>query len=266
MLKKWGWFGIILILLMQLNFYFKIQPFALISFPIIWIGYILFIDSLVYKIKGKSLIANNLGKLIGMFIISIIVWWIFEFFNLALKNWYYIGTEPFGVYYNLFATLSFSIVIPAFFETFQLIKSLFKFKEDNKKINIKKSTIYFLILLGLICLLLPLIYPRYFFPLIWFCLFLILDPINYLRNQPNLITYIIRKRFKIFLILGISMLIMGFFWEFWNYWALAKWIYVIPFFDFYKVFEMPILGYLGYISFSFEVYAIYYFIRGLFRK
>ncbi len=264
MLKKWGWLGIILIFLAQLNFIFKIQPFALLYFPIIWAGYILFADSLVFKIKGRSLISNKLDKLLGMFIASTIVWWTFEFFNLALKNWHYAGTEPFGIYYNLFSTIAFSTVIPAFFETFDLIKALFNFKEQNNKNKIKKSAAYLIISIGLLFLILPLTIPRYFFPLIWVSLFFILDPINYLRKQPSLINKFKNKNYKIFLMLIISILVMAFFWEFWNYYAVVKWVYTIPFVNFLHIFEMPVLGYLGYIPFSFELYALYYFIKSLF--
>ncbi len=264
MLKVWGWFGLVLIVFFSVSIILKIYPFILFYFPMIWLGYILFVDSLVYKIKRKSLISHGLDKLLGMFIISPIIWWMFEFFNLALKNWHYIGTENLGIYYQLYAFLSFSIVIPTFFETFDLIKSIFKFKESYRKRKIKSIVLYLIILLGIICLILPLTIPKYFFPLIWFSLFFILDPINYMKEQPSLINQLKRKNFKIFGLLAFSILIMGFFWEFWNYFAIAKWVYTIPFFNFFKIFEMPILGYLGYIPFSFSLYSIYYFIKSLF--
>ena len=55
MFKKWGIIGIILIILSQINFFLKIQPFADWYFPIIWIGYILIIDAVIYNINKKSL-------------------------------------------------------------------------------------------------------------------------------------------------------------------------------------------------------------------
>ena len=53
-----GIVGIVLIVLMQLNFYFKIQPFSDWYFPVIWLGYILFIDGLTFHLSGKSLFKN----------------------------------------------------------------------------------------------------------------------------------------------------------------------------------------------------------------
>lgn len=264
MLKNWGWIGLILIILVELNFIFKIQPFYSIYFPIVWIGYILFIDSLVFRLKGKSLISNNFDKLLGMFIISPLVWWLFEFFNISLQNWHYINTQIFGQYYNLFALICFSVVIPAFFETFELFKTLFKTKENHKIRKIKKSHLYLIICLGVITLVLSLLFPKYCFPLIWICLFLILDPINYMRKQPSLINQFMNKKGRVFLSIIVSILLMGFLWEFWNFYAQVKWVYTIPFFKLWHVFEMPLLGYLGYIPFAFELYSIYYFVKSLF--
>jgi hypothetical protein len=265
-LKSWGLVGLILIILTQINFFLKIQPFALWYFPVIWLGYILFIDSLVYKINGKSLVSNNLGKLLGMFVISPLVWWMFEFFNISLNNWHYIGEAALGVYRDLFGVLSFAIVMPAFFETFYLIKAIFKYEEKEPKNKIKRKSAFVLITIGIILLLLTLIYPRYFFPFIWISVFLITDPINSLKKQPSLINKWVNKDYKIFGISAIAILIMGLFWEFWNYWAVIKWIYTVPFFDFLHIFEMPLLGYLGYIPFSFELYALYYLIRSFFLE
>jgi len=36
--------------------------------------------------------------------------------------------------------------------------------------------------------------------------------------------------------------------------------------NFLHIFEMPLLGYLGYIPFSLELFSIYNFVTGLFRK
>ena len=62
MFKKYGLIGILLIIFVEANFFFKIQPFASWYFPIIWVGYILVIDALIYKLKGSSLISNRIGQ------------------------------------------------------------------------------------------------------------------------------------------------------------------------------------------------------------
>jgi len=266
MLKKYGVIGIILIILVQINFFLKIQPFANWYFPIIWFGYILVVDSLVYEIRGKSLINNHIYHFIGLFVLSIIFWYIFEFFNVFLQNWNYIGTEGLGSGKRIFAFLSFSTVLPALFETTLLIHSIHLFDKIKlkDKHKITKPFLFIMIMAGIFCFFLPIFFSKFAFPLVWLSFFLILDPINYLNNQPSIINHLKNRKLAVPLSLLLAGIILGFFWEFWNYWAITKWTYDIPFVGFFKIFEMPVLGYLGYFPFSFELYAMYWFIRSLF--
>ena len=273
--KIYGIIGIILIILVEINFFLKIQPFANWYFPIIWLGYILTIDALIYKIKGNSLISNRLLTILGMFIISSLFWWLFEFTNISLNNWSYSGLDSYSqieaannILKNLFGTLAFATVLPALFETVELIRSigLFEKRKLKKQHNISKHFIYFMMFLGIICFFLPIFSPQFTFPLIWLAFFFLLDPINYLHKQPSIIKHLKDKKLAIPLSLLLAGIILGLFWEFWNYWAIPKWTYNIPFVSFFKIFEMPLLGYLGYFPFAFELYSMYWFIRSLFLK
>src|SRR3990167_6805125 len=96
MFKKYGMFGLILIILVEINFFLKIQPFADWYFPIVWLGYILVIDSLVFKLRKDSLISNRFSQFIGMLILSAVFWWVFEFFNGFVGNWVYLGGSNIG--------------------------------------------------------------------------------------------------------------------------------------------------------------------------
>ncbi len=266
--KTYGIVGIILIFLVELNFFFKIQPFANWYFPIIWLGYILVIDAIVYKLKGKSFINNHILQFIGLFVLSSLFWYVFEFLNFFVQNWEYIGLASFDnerllVFFKLIA---FSTVLPAFFETTELIRAIHLFDKIKlkKSHKISKTFLYSLIMAGIICFFLPMFFPIYTFPLIWLSFFLILDPINYLNKQPSIIGHLKDRKLVVPLSLLLAGIIMGFFWEFWNFWAISKWIYHIPFVGFLKIFEMPILGFLGYLPFAFELYAMYWFVRSLF--
>ena len=266
MFKKYGLIGILLIVFVEINFILKIQPFANWYFPIVWFGYILTIDALVYKLRKNSLISNRFSQFLGMVVISMLFWWMFEFINIAIQNWRYLGIYYLGDWRNIFGSLSFSTVLPALFETAELIKSINLFKEDelHKKHKITKSFLHIMIFLGVICFILPALLPEIAFPLVWLSFFLILDPINYLHKQPSVIGHIKEGRLKTPLSLLLAGIVLGFLWEFWNYQAIIKWTYEIPFVGFLKIFEMPILGYLGYFPFALELYAMYWFIRSLF--
>ncbi len=266
MFKKYGFIGIILIIFVEVNFFLKIQPFANWYFPIIWLGYILTIDALIYKLRGDSLISNRFYQFLGMVAISVLFWWIFEFVNLPVKNWDYLNLEVLGKFRNLYGSLSFATVLPAFFETVELIRSIHLFDkfELKKEHRISKGFLHFMIIIGVICFLGPLFLPTFLYPLVWLSFFFILDPINYIHKQPSIIGHLKDRKLVIPFSLLLAGIIMGFFWEFWNYWAITKWTYNIPFLGFFKIFEMPILGYLGYFPFAFELYAMYWFIRSLF--
>jgi hypothetical protein len=206
-----------------------------------------------------------------MFIISALFWYLFEFANLALSNWSYSGLgglESSGGFFNknLFGLLSFATVLPALFETTELIRSIHLFDRTKlkKKYNITRKTIFLMLILGIACFLLPLLLPSFAFPLIWLSFFLILDPINYLHKQPSIIKHLKDRKLVLPLSLMFAGIILGFFWEFWNYWAVPKWHYNVPYVGFFKIFEMPILGYLGYLPFALELYAMYWFVRSLF--
>lgn len=269
MFRKYGILSVIIIILTQLNLIFKIEPFYTWTFPIIWISFIFFLDALNYKIRGNSLIMNRSYTIGGMFIISAMLWWAFEFINIfVISNWGYTGMSRLGIYANIFGTISFATVLPAFFELVELIKSvhLFDKKKLKKKHKISKRFLHIMILLGVMCFILPLIIPKYTFPLVWVSLFLILDPINYINNLPSTIRHLKDRKLTTPLSLLLAGIIMGFLWEFWNYWAPVKWHYTIPYFDFIRIFEMPLLGYLGYFGFALELYAIYWFVMGMFSK
>tara|TARA_Y100000310_G_scaffold341899_1_gene442774 strand:+ start:959 stop:1792 length:834 start_codon:yes stop_codon:yes gene_type:complete len=270
MFKKYGLLGILIIVLVELNFFFKVEPFASWYFPIIWFGYILVLDALVYKLKGSSLISNKPYVILGMFVMSSLFWFVFEIINLFIGNWSYSGLDGLGgaSFVDLFGLLSFGTVLPAFFETVELIKSvhLFDKKKLKRSFKISKGFLHGMMFIGVLCFVAPLVLPAFTFPLVWLSFFFILDPINYLHKQPSVVGHLKDKRLVIPLSLLLAGIIMGFFWEFWNYWAVPKWTYDVPFVGFFKVFEMPILGYLGYFPFAFELYAMYWFVRSLFLK
>lgn len=256
-----------MIVFAEANFFLKIQPFANLYFPIVWYGYILVIDALVYKLRGNSLISNRINQFLGMIVISSLVWWVFEFLNIITGNWNYVGIEGIRLK-NIIGTISFSTVMPAFFETVELIRSvrLFGRKKLHKRHKITKRLLHSMMALGVICFIAPVLLPKFAYPLIWFSFFFILDPINYIHRQPSIVGHLKDRKLATPMSLLLAGIILGFLWEFWNYWAIPKWTYDIPFVGFFKIFEMPVLGYIGYFPFALELYAMYWFARSLFAR
>lgn len=264
MFRRYGVLGILVILFVEINYFLKIEPFATWYFPIVWFGYIFIVDAIIYKIKHNSLLSNRRWDFIGLLVISALFWWIFEFFNLSAKNWAYEGIEAVTIK-NFYGTLAFSTVLPAFFETVELIRSVHLFDKFklHKRHKITKTFLHTMMAIGFISFALVVFLPRYFYPLVWVTFFFLLDPINYMHKQQSIIQHLKDKKLTIPLSLLLAGIILGFFWEFWNYWAVPKWTYDVPFLEFFKIFEMPLLGYLGYFPFAFELYAMFFFVRSL---
>lgn len=81
-------------------------------FPL-WLGYCLFVSSLVSSRNKSSLLTRNYSAYFGLFLISIPVWWLFELINWHTRNWLpllgYLGYIPFAL--ELFALYQFIIGI-----------------------------------------------------------------------------------------------------------------------------------------------------------
>ncbi len=258
-----------MVLFTQLNFYFKIEPFASWYFPIIWFGYIFILDAIIFKLKGHSLIMSRKEQFFKALLLSALIWWLFELINLKTLNWEYFTftdyREPWWLRFFIFGTIAFSTVLPAVIETYELLKT-FKLFNKIKLLKHHKITHKFLhsmIYIGVVMLALAMIWPKYFYPFVWSAFFFLLDPINYLHKQPSITGYWKSGNIKIPLALFVAGTLCGLLWEFWNYYAVIKWYYEIPFVGFFKIFEMPILGYLGYGPFAFELFAMYYFVKNL---
>src|SRR5436189_48529 len=120
----WGWLGLILVAVCwPLNWMLPGVRTAYLFFPL-WLGYILTVEALVQTRSGNSLWSRSPKNFVLLFVISAPVWWLFELINLRTANWEYLGGELFSpLEFNLLSTLSFSTVIPAVFETAELLHS-----------------------------------------------------------------------------------------------------------------------------------------------
>ena len=262
---NYGWAGISLIIIFwYLNWNLTGLRTQILFFPL-WFGYILTIDSFVFYRKGTSLLKKSVKKFILLFLISAPAWWLFELINRRTQNWFYDGRQFFtDVEYAVLATISFSTVMPAVFETAELISSfrwISKF-EKLKNLYPDNSTINSFFAAGVIMLLLIVVFPEYFYYLEWAAVFFILEPINFKLKNNTLFDYTAKGNWKPVVALSAGALMCGFFWELWNYYSYPKWIYNTPMVNFLHIFEMPLLGYIGYIPFALELYSIYNFING----
>jgi hypothetical protein len=227
-------------------------------FPL-WLGYVLVIDGLVLIRSGSSILTRSRKEFILTFLASAPAWWLFEVINWRTRNWEYLGGEVFtGLQNFLLSTLCFSTVMPAVFETAELVRTFHWLGQFPKGLRLRptSSMAAGLLAAGLSMLALTLLWPRFFYPLVWGAVFLILEPLNVFCGRRTFFHWLQRGDWRPVVALSAGALVCGFFWEMWNYFSYPKWIYHTPGAQFLHVFEMPLLGYLGYLPFSWELYAL----------
>lgn len=260
-----GYLGIILLILSEILLFKKIEPFYSWFYCFAWWSYILFIDAIIYRLKGNSLILNRTKEFLLMIPWSIFIWLIFESANLSLKNWYYINLPHSLIQRWSGYAIAYGTVLPGMFETTEFLESIGFLRHTKSKGTVFTQKVHYTFIgLGALFLISSILIPIYCFPLIWVGFTFLLDPLVYRWGGKSLLREIENGNPRKIYLLLLSGLICGILWEFWNYWALSKWIYTVPFFEEMKGFEMPFLGFLGFPPFAVQCYVMYNFIS-LFR-
>lgn len=264
----WGWAGMVLVAVFWPMNWFLPGTRSMYAFFPLWLGYILIVDGMVFLRSNTSQINRNVRGFVFLFCTSAPFWWLFEILNRRVQNWHYLGVENLNnIEYFLMATINFSVVIPAVFESSELASTFKWVKPIFINIRIQKSgrTAILSLLTGIIMLTVLLIWPKYFFPFMWLSIYFIVEPVNFWLGTSGLYNFLEKKDWRPVLCLFVGVLVTGFFWECWNYYSYPKWIYTVPYVNFAKIFEMPAPGYLGYLPFSLELCALFQFINGFSR-
>jgi hypothetical protein len=233
-------------------------------FPL-WLGYALCVDALTLRAKGHSPLTRSPAAYAGLFIASAPAWWLFELINLRTQNWFYLGEEAFTTLeYALLSTLSFSTVMPAVFGTAEWVGTWDRVRGGSRGPILRPTKAFILGMFGAgwLMLLLIVLWPDIFFPLVWGALYCLIEPLNVRLGNRSLLDDLARGDWRPVIALGAGALICGFFWEMWNAFSYPKWVYRIPYADRLHLFEMPLAGYLGYLPFSLELFALYHLLTG----
>ncbi|HEX7023084.1 MAG TPA: hypothetical protein VF171_09520 [Trueperaceae bacterium] len=264
-----GWLGLGLVAVCwPLDWLLPGMRTMFLFFPL-WLGYILTVDALVWCCRRSSLLTRSLargglGSFAMLFVLSAVAWWLFEFVNYRTQNWHYLGREEIpDLVYAVLASLAFSTVIPAVFESAALVRNLPWVERMGRgpRIGPSRRTRLILLASGVVMFTLVMSWPAYFYPLVWGSAYCILEPVNAWLGKRTLLDDLRSGDWRPVVALGLGALLCGFFWEMWNYYSYPKWVYHTPGVEFLYVFEMPLLGFIGYIPFALELYALYHLLR-----
>jgi hypothetical protein len=268
--------GLLLMLVSQAATMLRVEPFWSWNTPIAWTGFILFADAIVFRARGDSWIRSAPAEFIGLAVASIPLWLVFEFFNLYLDNWNYVGL-PENFWLRMFGyAWSFATIWPAIFEGAELFAVLRTRLAGNageagtarpSALPARPALPALSIALGALMLVCPfLVAPataRYLAGPVFLGFIFLLDPINARLGGESLLQDARDRRYDRIVNLAASGALCGVLWEFWNYWSRSKWHYTVPIMENFKLFEMPLPGYLGFPAFAIECFTMYIFVRSL---
>lgn len=233
------------------------EPFLSWLYHFAWWPLLLFLDGLLALQTGQSWLWDRPREFLRALGFSITIWLVFEVFNLYLLNWRYMGLES-----RLWLRwpgylLAFATVVPAVLLLSRVLAALGAWGKVSAEPRQLPGWQPGFLILGVVCITLPLLVPTYAFPLLWAGGFFLVDPMVDMLAERSLTGRVLAGERREPLCLLTAGLALGFWWELWNYPATAKWLYTLPILNFGKVFEMPVLGYLGFPPFALECAVMY---------
>ena len=294
-MKHHGWLGLAILFGAEILLYAGVRFVATWFTPIMWSGYIIFVDALIAHRTGQSWLTARRREFGFLAVLSVLSWLIFEAYNLKLKNWAYIGVPAAQWQFDLGMFWSFATITPAIFQTAELLEAGWPAgstdEADTTKASgnpsprrphpfhpLTRNLGSVLSLVGLALVVIPAALPDWLAPYTFGCVWLgfigLLEPSNLQAGRPSLLRDWLEGRgARIWRWLAAG-LICGFIWEAWNVQTLAHngagWLYTMPALVHNLIFglhygKMPAAGLLGFPPFAWECFALYYFLRSLLR-
>ncbi|ODT45398.1 MAG: hypothetical protein ABS70_03255 [Nitrospira sp. SCN 59-13] len=232
------------------------------TFTPLWLGYIVVVNALTYRSTGRCMLIHRPRYFLSLFPLSACFWWLFEYLNRFVENWYYVGGGTLTTWeYLIRATLPFATVLPAVLSTAEWLTACPRLSaglDHGVAINLSgRRTGGWLLFCGAAAGLLGIgLWPAYLFPLVWVAPLLVITALQLIRDEPTIFSETAHGDWRTLWAVALAALICGWFWEMWNFYSLAHWQYAVPFVQGVTLFHMPLLGYAGYLPFGLECLAV----------
>lgn len=236
-----------------------LEPFATWLYLFAWYATLLVMDGAAAIGGGRPGLLQRPAHLVTLLVWSAVTWLFFELLNLRLRNWYYVFVPADALPRRAGVLLAFATVFPAVFCAEALLDRLGLARGLRwRPLRVTPGLLGGLRAAGVAALVLPLLLPDLFFPLVWVSLTLLLEPANWRRGpERSLLGDLERGRPGRLLRLLATGVCVGLLWELYNARARGKWIYTVPGFEGWKLFEMPLAGFLGFPLFALECFAVW---------
>ena len=271
-----GWLGLGIMVMAELLL-FRVPAVAVVFTAIMWTGYILFLDGWIWQRGGFSYFIDRKREWPMLFLISVLLWDMFEILNVKGQNWVYLDLAPNLGIREWTALWAFGTIIPALLRTWNFFGTL-KILERSPEWRVKFTPfmLAFSFITGVAFIVLPVLmsetWAKILVPCTWVGFILLVEPVNYLLNKPGISMYrqLEQGNTRPLLQLLVAGLFCGFVWEGLNEQALHAggqgWTYELADIwnrlGFYQTFgEMPLVGFGGYPFFIWENFVMYELIK-----
>jgi hypothetical protein len=236
-----------------------VQPFAGFYYLFAWYSVLLAAEGWLAWRTGSFRLLARPAHLVSVLLWSAVIWLFYELLNFRLQNWYYVFLPQDRIVRWPATVLSFATVLPAVFLSEALLAAFGAARDTRwRPLRITPGFLPKLQIAGVIMFALVMIWPGWFFPLVWGATTLFVEPLVYRKAPDRSILGDLEKgqpgRLLRLLLGGAAI---GFVWELLNVGARAKWIYTVPGLEEFKLFEMPVLGFFGFPPFALECFVLW---------
>jgi hypothetical protein len=240
-----------------------LEPFATWYYVFAWYGTLLVLAGWMW-LRGEDrpwLRAPSAAlALLGW---SVLFWLFYELLNLRLQNWYYVFLPEGRAARWVGITVSFATVLPAVLLAEAVLASHRVAAAARwRPLPVTPERLQAIRVAGALMLLLPMVWPRVFYPLVWGAVTLLVEP-DVFRRAPgrSLLGDLARGEPGRIVRLLLAGAAVGLLWELYNAVARAGWIYTVPGFEELRLFEMPVAGFLGFPVFALACHAFWQAVR-----
>ncbi len=275
-LPVWFWLGVVLTGFFWWLMWARVTPFGDLvyyAFTPLWWGFILTLDGIVFRRSaGYSLMASRPKTFAATIVVSLVGWYFFEYFDyFALGNWYYPNSDKIPELSHativVLFLVAYTTVWPAIFEWYTLLNTFPKFAAryaDGPKLALPGNL---LLWAGLGLIFAMVFFPYPLFWVMWMGTLAVFSGTLIRLGIPTPFSALARGDWSPMVLMALSALFNGFFWELWN-WGSANptlpitnpnfWMYDVPYVNVIHIHaEMPLLGYAGYLPFGLLAWVMF---------
>ncbi|MEW6445803.1 MAG: mechanosensitive ion channel protein MscS [Pseudomonadota bacterium] len=274
-LPLWFWIGAAMTAFFWWLMWARVTPFGDLvyyAFTPLWWGFILTLDGLVYRRSGGySLLASRPVTFLISVVVSVVGWFFFEYFDyFALGNWYYPNStlpELSHATVVILFLVAYTTVWPAIFEWYTLLNTFPKFVAryaNGPKLALPGKLLMWT---GLALVTAMVFFPYPLFWAMWVGVLAVFAGLLIRLGIPTPFTAMAQGNWGPMILMALSAMFNGFFWELWN-WGSAHpaqpvtnpnyWVYDVPYVNVIHIFaEMPLLGYFGYLPFGLLAWVMF---------